>query len=275
MRCLLLPLIAMTAALGCANWHSEAPSRALERGLPPPRRESGTAVLEIAFVSLKPAPHEVDLWQQVDQTVIPTDLRHEWERNGLRIGRVQKPADFSELLGKIRRRPDGADTAMEASDVLSDLSHQARRITCRIGKRYELPVRQPAPTEQTVLIRLREQTVGRTLSRAQPLFALRSTAVDPHSIRLSLRPEIQHGEMRQTWVGSDSALRLDSRRDSWNIDELATEVRLEKNSILIAGGFDPPRGLGQWMFTGLTAEGDDDRVVMVIRVAELPDQILP
>jgi hypothetical protein len=33
----------------------------------------------------------------------------------------------------------------------------------------------------------------------------------------------------------------------------------------------PPIGLGRMMFTGVTAEGDEDRVVMVIRVTELPE----
>lgn len=275
MRHRFLSLVALVATLGCSSWHTDAPSLGLDRGLPPPRREAGTAVLEISFVSLKPPPDEVDLWKQIDQTDLPADLKREWERNGLRAGKVQKPLDFPELLGKIRRQSEGADVAMEATDVMSELSHRGRRITCRIGKRYELPVRQPSPTDQTVLVRLGDETVGRTLSRAQPLFALRATAVDPHSISLSLRPEVQHGEMRQTWVGSDSALRLDSRRDSWNLDPLTAEIRLEQGAILIVGGFDPPRGLGQMMFTGLTAEGDDDRVVMAIRVMELPERFLP
>lgn len=273
---LLLTLIACFATtIGCASWHGEADTASLERALPPPKREPGSAVLEIAFVSIGKHAEVEQLWRGIDQTLLSMELRHDWERNGMRIGRVQKTLDFESQLSRIRRRPEETASAMEATDVHSDLSHQSRRITCRVGKRYELPVRQPSPNQQTVLVRLGNETSGRTLARSQPLFALRATSADVHSIALSLRPEIQHGDMRQTWVGSDAALRLDNRRESWNLDELATEVRLEKGAILVVGGVDPPLGLGQLMFTGLTAEGDDDRVLMIIRVAELPELATP
>src|SRR5690606_24804191 len=164
-------------------------------------------------------------------------------------------------------------SVLEVAEVDSDLSHQARMITCRIGKRYELPVRQPSAGEQAVLVTLGGKTVGQTLSQAQPLFALRATAADVNSIKMSLRPEIQHGAMRQTWVGSDAALRIDNRRATWSLDELAAEIPLEKGGILVAGCIYPAFVLGQQMFTGATADGDDDQVLMVIRVADLPELI--
>lgn len=271
MKLLLTLTVCCATTIGCASWHGEADTVSLERALPPPKREKNAAVLEIAFVSIGKHAEVEQLWQGTDQTLLPMELRHDWERNGMRIGKVQKTLDFEAQLSRVRRPPEVTASAMEATDVHSDLSHQSRRITCRVGKRYELPVRQPSPAQQTVLVRLGDETRGRTLARSQPLFALRATAADVHSIALSLRPEVQHGDMRQTWVGSDAALRLDNRRESWNLDELAAEVRLEKGAILVVGGVDPPLGLGQLMFTGVTAEGDDDRVLMIIRVAELPE----
>jgi hypothetical protein len=271
MKLLLTLIIGFATTLGCASWHGEADTMSLERALPPPKRETGSAILEIAFISIGKHAEVEQLWRETDQTLLPTELRHDWERNGMRIGKVQKTLDFENQLSRIRRQPEETASAMEATDVHSDLSHQSRRITCRVGKRYELPVRQPSPDQQTVLVRLGNETRGRTLARSQPLFALRATSADVHSIALSLRPEVQHGDMRQTWVGSDAALRLDNRRESWNLDELTTEVRLEKGAVLVVGGVDPPLGIGRLMFTGLTAEGDEDRVLMILRVAELPE----
>jgi|GEM_PF-2539575 len=216
--------------------------------------------------------HE-DIWQRIDETVVAPEVRQALRRNGLRLGKVQGVADFNERLSRIRRNPGPTASVLEIAEVDSDLSHQARLITCRIGKRYELPVRQPSAGEQAVLVTLGGKTVGKTLSQAQPLFALRATAADVNSIRLSLRPEIQHGAARQTWVGSDAALRIDNRRASWSFEELVAEVPLEKGGILVAGCTYPAFGLGQQMFTGTTAEGDDDQVLMVIRVADLPELI--
>jgi hypothetical protein len=261
----------LVAASGCTTWHNDSPARSPAFSLPTPKREPGAAVLDIAFVSIDTRADIEKLWESIDQTVIPLDVRQGWELNGLRIGRVQKPIDFDQRLAAIRRKSEESHGAMEATDVLSDLSHEDRRITCRIGKRYELPVRQPATEDQSVLLRIGADTVGRTLSRSQPLFAIRATAADIHSIQLALSPAIQHGELKQTWVGSDAALRLDNRRESWNLDELLAETRLDQGSILVVGSIMPPIGLGRMMFTGVTAEGDEDRVVMVIRVTELPE----
>lgn len=261
----------LVAASGCATWHNDSPPRSPAFSLPTPKREPGAAVLDIAFVSIDTRADIEKLWESIDQTVIPIDVRQGWELNGLRIGRVQKPIDFDQRLAAIRRKSEESHGAMEATDVLSDLSHEDRRITCRIGKRYELPVRQPATEDQSVLLRVGSDTVGRTLSRSQPLFAIRATAADIHSIQLTLCPAIQHGELKQTWVGSDAALRLDNRRESWNLDELLAQTRLDQGSILVVGSIMPPIGLGRMMFTGVTAEGDEDRVVMVIRVTELPE----
>ncbi|MFM2000667.1 MAG: hypothetical protein RI963_93 [Planctomycetota bacterium] len=261
----------LVAASGCTTWHNDSPPRSPAFSLPTPKREPGAAVLDIAFVSIDTRADIEKLWESIDQTVIPLDVRQGWELNGLRIGRVQKPIDFDQRLAAIRRKSEESHGAMEATDVLSDLSHEDRRITCRIGKRYELPVRQPATEDQSVLLRIGADTVGRTLSRSQPLFAIRATAADIHSIQLALSPAIQHGELKQTWVGSDAALRLDNRRESWNLDELLAETRLDQGSILVVGSIMPPIGLGRMMFTGVTAEGDEDRVVMVIRVTELPE----
>ncbi len=214
-----------------------------------------------------------DIWQWIDETVVAPEVRQALRRNGLRLGKVQGAADFNERLNRIRRNPGPTTSVLEIAEVESDLSHQARLITCRTGKRYELPVRQPSAGEQAVLVTLGGKTIGQTLSQPQPLFALRATAADVNLIRLSLRPEIQHGAARQTWVGSDAALRIDNRRASWTFEELAAEVPLEKGGILVAGCTYPAFGLGQQMFTGTTADGDDDQVLMVIRVADLPELI--
>ncbi len=216
-----------------------------------------------------------DIWHWIDETVVAPEVRHALRRNGLRVGKAMRVADFTQRLNQIRRQPDQSARVLEIAEVQSDLSHQSRKITCRIGKRYELPVRQPAVGDQPVLVKLGGQTLGKTLSQAQPLFALRATTADVNSITLSLLPEIQHGAMQPTWVGSDAGMSLANRRESWSFDELFTEIRLEKGGILVAGCISPTFGLGQQMFTGTTADGDTDQVLMVIRVADLPELIDP
>ncbi len=253
---------------GCASWHSDRDPSSLAKALPAPRKPADGAVLEVSFVSILPDDSGDDIWESIDETVVPAEERRALRRNGLRIGKPHKVIDFQKRLERLRRRP--SSEAMETVDVQSELTHQSRRITFRVGKRYELPVRQPATEDRSVLVTLGDRPIGRTLSRMQPLFAIRATSIDVHAIRLSLRPEIQYGDLRQTWVGNDAALRMENRRESWVFDELATDVELEQGALLVAGSVTPAVGLGQHLFRGLTAEGDDDHVLMVIRVADLP-----
>lgn len=306
----------LSISTGCASWHNESDLIKTVRGLPPPRRHPGDAVLEISFVAIRPAKPPaviainpsalsdsgddedriasnsdidaddaqsqnellveppVDIWKGIDETVILPESRYALRRNGIRIGKAQSVADFSQQLDNIRVLPTESSEVLEIADVQSDLSHSARRITFRIGKRYELPVRQPAKDPQVVLVTVGDQTIGQTLAQAQPLFAMRITSADSRTARLSLRPEIQHGSMRQTWVGNDAALRIDNRRDAWVLNELESDVALEKGDVLVAGCREPAFGLGKHLFTGTTAEGDSDQVLMIVRVVDLPETMI-
>jgi len=298
---LMITTAMLMTMMGCASWHTDADRSRLPRGLPPPKRHPGGVVLETAFVSIHPSTFQIeslaadsdnaaeeasanspsdqspviDIWNVIDETAVVPEVRQALRRNGLRIGKAQMVGGFAEHLQQVRRTPSPTSEVLEVADVESDLSHQARQITCRIGKRYELPVRQVATEDQVILMSLGNQAVGQTLSQAQPLFALRAVSADARSVRLSLKPEIQHGAMRQTWVGNDAALRIENRRDSIVIDDLETEVSLDKGSVLVAGCIEPAFGLGSQFFTGKTAEGDRDQVLLIIRVVELPELIVP
>jgi len=291
MRVIGLLVILLPPCNGCATWHSDVDLPKAVRGLPPPRRHPGDVVFEISFIAIKPAKPpagvaglspqgdtsdhpEFDIWDFIDETVIGPESRYALRRNGIRMGKVQSVGDFPQRLQQIRTLPTESSEVLETADVQSDLSHSARRITFRVGKRYELPVRQIAKDSQVVLVTTGEQTIGQTLSQAQPLFAMRVSSADARTVRLSLRPEIQHGEMRQTWVGNDAALRIENRRDSWVLDLLETDWVMEKGDVFVAGCRETAFGLGQQFFIGTTAEGDNDQVLMIVRVVELPTAII-
>jgi len=302
MRVIGLLVILLPLCNGCATWHADADLPKTVRGLPPPRRHPGDVVFDISFIAIKPAKPpatvaglspqgdnesdgpkspsdtsnhpEFDIWDFIDETVIGPESRYALRRNGIRLGKAQSVGDFPQRLQQIRTLPTESSEVLETADVQSDLSHSARRITFRVGKRYELPVRQIAKDSQVVLVTIGEQTIGQTLSQAQPLFAMRVSSADARTVRLSLRPEIQHGVMRQTWVGNDAALRIENRRDSWVLDQLETEVVMEKGDVFVAGCRETAFGLGQQFFTGTTAEGDNDQVLMIVRVVELPTAIV-
>lgn len=289
---------AAVSALGCTSLRStfddELPATAAKAGLPTPKSDPGTTTLDVAFVSIvrKPAMEptsslalpvvadtaetsrtsDEELWRWIDETAIAPETRAALRLNGIRVGKVHTMSEFTRALNAIRREPsDEAAKLLDAAAVGSDLSHKSRRIPCRMGRRYELPVRNPAPGDVPLLVSLDGLTIGRTLNSPQPIFALTIQPADAAGVRLRMQPEIQYGEMRQTWVGSDSALRIDNRRESWLLETLAFEMGLAKGSTIVAGATDPVSALGSQMFTGMTADGEVDHVLMVINVTSIPE----
>jgi hypothetical protein len=289
---------AVASALGCTNLRStfdeELPATAAKAGLPSPKPDPGTTTLDVAFISIvrKPATEptssqelppaadtevpprtsDEELWRWIDETAIAPETRAALRLNGIRVGKVHTMSEFTRSLNAIRREPlDEAAKLLDAAAVGSDLSHKSRRIPCRMGRRYELPVRNPAPGEVPTLVSLDGQTIGRTLSSPQPMFAVTLQPADASGILIRMQPEIQYGGMRQTWVGSDSALRIDNRRESWLLETLAFEMNLAKGSTIVAGSTVPASGLGSQMFTGMTADGEVDHVLMVINVTSIPE----
>lgn len=257
-------------------------------GLAAPKLDAGATILDVAFVSFltehptneliatdqtKVVRSDVEeVWRWIDETAIAPEIRSALNLNGLRAGRVHTQSEFTRALNAIRRSSqDGAERLLDAAAVGSDVSHASRRIPCRMGRRYELPVRQPAAGEVSTLVSLRGDTIGRTLETPQPLFAITIQPTDSSGVRLRMQPEIQFGAMRQTWVGSDSALRIDNRRESWVLEDLAFELEMASGGTLVIGATPPSCGLGEQMFTGKTADGEVDRVLAVIRIAQLPD----
>ena len=292
---LLIAVLCASTITGCAmlksDWNDDASADRPPIRLASPKLDSDSVSLDVAFISIladeepaKPADSQQsaspklernaidELWHWVDETAIAPEVRAALRLNGLRVGRVHTKSEFTRALNAVRRTPqDNAGRLLESAGVESNASQASRLIPCYLGKRTELPVNRPAPGEVATLVSLDGHTIGRTLASPQPLFAITIQSKDASSVRIRMQPEIQYGEMRQTWVSSDSAMRIDNRRDSWVMDQLAFELGAEQGGTIVAGASLPAYGLGEQMFTGQTADGYVDHVLVVIRVAELPN----
>jgi len=294
--------LAVSMVIGCAafksDWTDDTATTKNPVNLIAPKIDAGSVGLDVSFVSVvvdkqpladRDLPTDAktpsvnptvvrsdvdEVWRWIDETAIEPKVRAGLRLNGLRVGRVHTQSEFNRALAAIRRVPqDEAARLLASAAVGSDVFHASRRIPCRIGKRYELPVRQPSAGPVATLVSLGGRTIGKTLDAPQPMFAITMQPSDATSVRIKLQPEIQYGVMKQTWVSNDSALRIDNRRESWMMQELAFEVQAAAGGMLVVGAVLPPFGLGEQMFTGTTADGSVDHVLMLIRVADLPNMM--
>lgn len=271
----LLSSVMLTSMLvgGCANWKDDP---GVSRGLPTIRENPKSVILNVQFSPIRieadDADDEASLWQWVDETSIDIGTRQKWMVNGLRIGRLINEERFRSRLRHMAPTQDVVDKFLHGASVASEVSHGGKRIPLRLGRRYELPLRQPIAGSHVALLRLGENTIGRSLVDPQYLLALTATpGKSAGLVNVALRPEIHHGETKQEWISSDSALRIDTRRETWSIAQLDVEFTGTKGDTFVIAGGHPSTGLARQMLAGESADHSPLEVVVLIRVEQIPD----
>lgn len=276
-----VPTLVITACLlalhaGCASWSERDGGSGSSKGPLAPVRESSKAViLEVQFVQIGVEDVTADemesLWQWVDEVSFDPASRMAMADNGIRGGRLVQEERFRSRLDSLRGVTGVVDEFLQQAEVASDISHGVDRIPMRIGRRYELPLRQPQEGAHVSLIRVNGETIGRTLQ--DPQFLLAITPRMGRSLgetHLRIRPEIQHGGSRQRFVTADSALRIDTRRDSWSLEELELNVAAGQGDTLVLAAETPLRGLGEQMFSGHSVTQEHQQLVILIKIAQVP-----
>ncbi len=232
-------------------------------------------VVEVEFVNASldamDADQKAGLWQWVDETSVDARLRQSLLDNGVRIGVVSNQPRFQSRLEASTIQPDAVEEFLSEAAVASEVSHGRQRIPMRFGRRYELALRQPFEGTHTALIRTEGETIGRTLSNAQYFFALTASQADvAQQIRLRIRPEIQYGAAKQKWVSSDSAIRIDTRRETWSLEMLDIDVAAVAGDTIVVAPDTPTHGLASKMLTGNGTDQHEQQLVVLIHVTQIP-----
>ncbi len=212
-----------------------------------------------------------DLWRSVDETAINHAVRRRLIDNGLRLGVVNNVQRLKDDLAALQPAIDVIDEFMRQADVADEVAGLDSTEPMRLGGRYELPLRHPVAGRHVTLARLGGETVGRTLSEPQPVLTISPQAGPMHGqVRLNLRPEIQHGEMRKSFTTSRAAVRMEQRRESWAFDELQWTIHLGEGDVLMVAPTREPRGIGRGMLMHAGEGGEKRRTVLLLSVDHLP-----
>ncbi|MEL6108557.1 MAG: hypothetical protein AAFU85_21335 [Planctomycetota bacterium] len=263
---------------GCASWSDRGSHVERESvDAKPAIRGSRSIEVESNFVQIRFDPAKPDqlqsIWQWVDETVIPADKRVLLARNGLRVGRVAQQDRLEARVEEFRAEnpPDVIDQFLASASVSSHQSEGTDRIPLRIGKRKELPVRSPIEGEQVVLLYDGEQLVGETLRDPQFLFAVTAERGSlRRTMRLRLRPEVQHGEMEQSFVAGGAAMRIDVRRPAWSLEPLEFDLPASEGDLFVITETASRRGLGRQMFGGKNVDQLEQQTMVLLRIAHIP-----
>jgi hypothetical protein len=272
--CALGQVLTLLLCLGCAQWNGEEPflsattatpstgiAAAKIPGLPEARLPEGAAIVEVAFIN---PPTNLTL----DETLLGPELRNLLAANGLRAGRLIA-ADPQQVLQS--QEGEGAIRFLTETNVVSDFERRRRKLSCRDHQPFSLLVRRPVAGEVSTLVHTRDGVIGHSLISPQFGFILQTRQMDDGRISVRLTPEIQHGEIKQNFVASDSlAFRMDFNRDKWTLNELIIESPLAEGQALVVLPSSDSFGLGKQMFVGMRADQTVEQIALVLLLQKRP-----
>jgi len=232
-----------------------------------------SVALEIFQVRYPATDHELDteLWQAIDEQRLGIDVRHELVRNGFRAG----------VLGGAV--PDGLAKYLKLESELPK-EQAARLITGQtadpsVTRRVVQLNRHDAATIQTsdlrdhlnVLMNSPDGLRGQSYDQVQSAYTMRAEAVDGQRVILRLTPELQHGEVRNRYAGSDQGIFLVTpSRERELYDALQLRAELSAGELLVVGGLpDATSSLGH-AFHSENQRGPAERKLVLVRVLEVP-----
>jgi hypothetical protein len=274
-----LVLALCLSGLGCARWvtKDEAPSK-----LPPARMSPDSVVLELAFARLPAADVEGynAIWLEADEQHFSPELRRELSANGLRAGIVGQnlPPKLRELLDSAPNKLEERSEDVTTSDV--EVNRGARRTQCRNGRRAKVIASKSHPS-LALLLQEEGRVRGHFLEKAQCLLAVKPYPQGDGRVKLDITPEVEHGELRSEWVGSEGSLMQRVGREKLVFDRLRMEATLTPGQVLVLSTTPDIKGLGEHFFAE-TAGGTVERTLLLVRVAQTqfddlfaPDQAAP
>jgi hypothetical protein len=216
------------------------------------------------------------MWRSIDETVFDARVRQAWLANGLRIG-LLTTFDNSEISTNAAAVADPINELFAGAAVLGGQADGREIIPLRPSRRHELPLAPARDGTQTVLLQGTSGLLGRDLETPQLLLAI-TAEHGPRSGQTSLkiRPEIQHGAMRQKFVSSDTAVRIQAGRDRWELSELNITWETHPGATLVIAPVmqpsenEPTFGLGRQMLRDTDHLADDQHIVAFLQIEKKP-----
>ncbi|HEY2414503.1 MAG TPA: hypothetical protein VGI40_19815 [Pirellulaceae bacterium] len=226
-----------------------------------------SVVLDLAFASLKASDDETytTIWNATDEQPLPPDLRKSLAANGLRVGVFGQNLP-TQLVALLDAKPNLLETISSGGSGELDLDGGRRQLPLRAGHRSIINASQVFPN-LPVLISDEGNVHGQQLVNARCVLSLKSYPLGDGRVKLSLTPEIEHGEPKARWMGSEGMMIQQTAQDRLTLDRLRSEVVLRPGESLLLGATPDHKGLGEYFFTQ-TSGGNARNRLLVLRFSQ-------
>ncbi len=232
-----------------------------------------SVTLEIFQVRYPATDHELDeqLWQAVDEQRLDVDVRHELIRNGFRAG-VLGGAVPDRLAKYLKLESEMPETKAARLITGQNADPSVTRRVVQLG-RSESATIQASKLRNKLTVFLCEESGlrGDSYQQAQAAYTMRAEAVVGQRVVLRLTPELQHGELRSRYTGSDQGIFLVTHsRERELYDKLELNVEMTAGEILIVGGLPDASGSLGHAFHAEDQRGPAELKLVLVRLVEVP-----
>lgn len=235
-----------------------------------PRMSGDSVVLDLFFVQLPFADERLGepLWGELDEQKIPASTRQQLTRYGFRAGisGAHAPIALEQLLASGQLPATASETVIDNFAI--DPVVRRRHMQLPAGRPGEVATSRIYPTLPLLEINESGQVVGETFKKAETRFSLTAQPQPDGRVRLTLRPEIHHGEFKPQIEERDQILRIDPHRNRRAFDSLAIETTLANGEMLVITSLPSRTGsAGHYFFTE-SAGGSLRQKLLVVRLSQ-------
>lgn len=267
---LALASVLSNIVVGCTGWLPSAREPApIQKSFAKVDIPRDTVGLESIVIRLDPhqAAQLPEVWKSLDEQVVAPELRIALDQNGMRAGKASAylPPILEQWVRSNERRRD--EDPLEQVGLAADVSTFAQLWRCRADSRKELTLRKLA-SENATIFYFDDGNKGGVFRSPHFLVSLQAKPKEDGSALVRLVPEIKHGEVRRVVVAKDSAIRTDERQDSISWEKMGIEIQLRQGDCIVLGATPEPRSLGEHFFQTRTKDGDQQHVLLLVRLSE-------
>ena len=272
--CFGLAALAIGALLaGCQTVLEKPPEAGFEQLLRPVTTSPDSVTLEIfhARIPLEEDDQADALWNQIDEQCFSADLRRRMVANGLRAGVVGGTLP-PELAALLELRSEAPDETAERIITAGNAVPQVTRRVVQVNRREPTSIQaSEVRPEAEVLFVDNGRLHGRPFRQVEAIYSLAAEAVDGERVQVRLIPELDHGELRPRYAGSDQGIFLMTpSRDREVFDQLCMEVTLLPGEVLVLGCLPDDRASLGSVFHTVSVKGREERKLILVRLLESP-----
>jgi hypothetical protein len=258
--------LGLLAAPGCRLLEDRPKGRS---PLAPLQVAEDSVALEIFFARFDyglPSLSE-NLWQQIDEQILSTDVRRELARYGFRVGLVgsQVPVELARLLTLTDTPPpQGPGNTV---DLENEPLVKLRVLEIRSGRRGEI-IASPVYDRLPLLWREGDKVQGRPYEMADGRLALKATRHGDGRVGLDLLPELHYGKSEQQWIANDGMFQLTNAQKKRAFNQLHMKLDLAPGQMLVMTCRpDHPGSVGHYFFSEPVGEEGLAQRLLVVRLA--------